>query len=349
MYGPEVKACDDLHAQKYRLPNESFEEAMHRVAGALSDDEEHFNDLKQILKDMRFMPAGRIQSAMGSPKNVTAYNCFVSGTIDDSMESIMERASQAAETMRRGGGIGYDFSHIRPSGDRIVSLDSHASGPVSFMHIFDAICRTIVSAGHRRGAMMGVLRVDHPDIESFIRAKQNDNSLTNFNISVGVTDEFMDCVIKQKPFELKFNGRVYKHINANALWNEIMRANWDWAEPGVLFIDRINDDNPLSYIETIEATNPCGEQPLPPFGACLLGSFNLVKYASINRVGSDIKFTFDFNKLREDVPIVVRAMDNVIDRTQYPLNEQEKEAKNKRRMGLGVTGVGNVIALMELR
>ena len=349
MYGPEVKACDDLHAQKYRLPNESFEEAMNRVAGALSDDEEHFNDLKEILKDMRFMPAGRIQSAMGSPKNVTAYNCFVSGTIHDSMESIMERASQAAETMRRGGGIGYDFSHIRPSGDRIVSLDSHASGPVSFMYIFDAICRTIVSAGHRRGAMMGVLRVDHPDIESFIRAKQNDNSLTNFNISVGVTDEFMDCVIKQKPFELKFNGKVYKHINANALWNEIMRANWDWAEPGVLFIDRINDDNPLSYIETIEATNPCGEQPLPPFGACLLGSFNLVKYTFINRVGSDIKFTFDFNKLREDVPIVVRAMDNVIDRTQYPLNEQEKEAKNKRRMGLGVTGVGNVIALMELR
>jgi ribonucleotide reductase alpha subunit len=281
---------------------------------------------------MRFMPAGRIQSAMGSPKNVTAYNCFVSGTIEDSMESIMERATQAAETMRRGGGIGYDFSRIRPAGDRIVSLDSNASGPVSFMHIFDAVCQTIVSAGHRRGAMMGVLRVDHPDIEEFIRAKQNDNSLTNFNISVGVTDEFMDCVVNQKDFKLQFNGQTYKHIDASALWDEIMRANWDWAEPGVLFIDRINEDNPLGYCETIEATNPCGEQPLPPFGACLLGSFNLIKYTHIARVGSNIKYVFDYDQLTRDVPIIVRAMDNVIDRTQYPLAEQKKEAQAKRRM-----------------
>jgi ribonucleoside-diphosphate reductase alpha chain len=348
MYGPTVKACNDLHAKKYRLANESFEEAMHRVGFALSDDEDHFNSLKRILLDMRFMPAGRIQSAMGSPKNVTAYNCFVSGTIEDSMESIMERATQAAETMRRGGGIGYDFSRIRPAGDRIVSLDSNASGPVSFMHIFDAVCQTIVSAGHRRGAMMGVLRVDHPDIEEFIRAKQNDNSLTNFNISVGVTDEFMDCVVNQKDFKLQFNGQTYKHIDASALWDEIMRANWDWAEPGVLFIDRINEDNPLGYCETIEATNPCGEQPLPPFGACLLGSFNLIKYTHIARVGSNIKYVFDYDQLTRDVPIIVRAMDNVIDRTQYPLAEQKKEAQAKRRMGLGVTGLGNALGLMEL-
>jgi ribonucleoside-diphosphate reductase alpha chain len=349
MYGPKVKACDNLHAQKYRLPNESFEESMHRVSAALADDEEHRSQVKEILLHQRFIGAGRIQSAMGSPRDVTAYNCFVSGVIEDSMQSIMEKATQAAETMRRGGGIGYDFSNIRPSGDRIVSLGSSASGPVSFMHIYDAICRTIVSAGHRRGAMMGVLRVDHPDIEEFIRSKRNGHSLTNFNISVGVTNKFMECVINQQPFDLKFNGTVYTQIDANALWDEIMRANWDWAEPGVLFIDRINEDNPLAYCETIEATNPCGEQPLPPYGACLLGSFNLIKYTSINRVGSNLKYTFDYEQLRKDIPPIVRAMDNVIDRTNYPLAQQAIEATQKRRMGLGVTGVGNAIGLMEMR
>ena len=212
-YGPSVPSCDDLHASKYRLPNESFEECMARISLHMSDNEEHFNQLKSILLNMRFMPAGRIQSAMGSPRDVTAYNCFVSGTIEDSMHSIMERATQAAETMRRGGGIGYDFSNIRPSGDRIVSLDSSASGPVSFMHIYDAICRTIVSAGHRRGAMMGVLRVDHPDIEEFIRAKRNSTDLTNFNISIGVTDKFMNAVVNKKDFELEFEGKVYKYID----------------------------------------------------------------------------------------------------------------------------------------
>ena len=349
MYGPKVKACDNLHAQKYRLPNESFEEAMHRVSAALADDEEHRSQVKEILLHQRFIGAGRIQSAMGSPRDVTAYNCFVSGTIEDSMQSIMEKATQAAETMRRGSGIGYDFSNIRPNGDRIVSLGSSASGPVSFMHIYDAVCRTIVSAGHRRGAMMGVLRVDHPDIEEFIRAKRNGHALTNFNISVGVTNEFMECVINQQPFDLKFNDQVYTQIDANALWDEIMRANWDWAEPGVLFIDRINEDNPLAYCETIEATNPCGEQPLPPYGACLLGSFNLVEYTCVTRVGSNLKFIFDYDQLRKDIPPIVRAMDNVIDRTNYPLPQQAIEATQKRRMGLGVTGVGNAISLMEMR
>ena len=341
MYGPQVPACEELHASKYRLPNESFEEAASRNAAAMSDDEEHRSKIKEIFLNQRFMPAGRVQSAMGSPRDVTAYNCFVSGTIEDSMESIMSRATQAAETMRRGGGIGYDFSHIRPSGDRIVSLDSSASGPVSFMHIFDAVCRTIVSAGHRRGAMMGVLRVDHPDIEQFIRAKQNQDQLTNFNISIGVTDEFMQSVIKDTPFHLKFKGKVYKEINAVALWDEIMRANWEWAEPGVLFIDRINQDNPLYYCETIAATNPCGEQPLPPYGACLLGSFNLVKYIDDDH--------FDFILFKEDIPYVVKAMDNVIDRTRYPLPEQSIEAKNKRRMGLGITGLANCLTLIGLR
>jgi ribonucleoside-diphosphate reductase alpha chain len=348
-YGPTVPTCNDLHASKYRLSNESFEECMARVSLHMSDDEEHFKSLKEILLNMRFMPAGRIQSAMGSPRDVTAYNCFVSGNIEDSMQSIMEKATQAAETMRRGGGIGYDFSNIRPSGDRIVSLDSSASGPVSFMHIYDAICRTIVSAGHRRGAMMGVLRVDHPDIEEFIRAKRNTTDLTNFNISIGVTDEFMNAVINKTEFALRFDGKDYKHIDASALWDEIMRANWDWAEPGVLFIDRINEENPLYYCEEITATNPCGEQPLPPFGACLLGSFNLVKYISPQRVGSNIKYRFNFFQFEQDIPVIVNAMDNVIDRTNYPLPEQREEAENKRRMGLGITGLGNALTLMEMK
>ncbi len=347
-YGPTVPSCNDLHASKYRLPNESFDECMARISLHMSDNEEHFTTLKEILLNMRFMPAGRIQSAMGSPRDVTAYNCFVSGTIEDSMQSIMEKATQAAETMRRGGGIGYDFSNIRPSGDRIVSLDSSASGPVSFMHIYDAICRTIVSAGHRRGAMMGVLRVDHPDIEEFIRAKRNTTDLTNFNISIGVTDKFMQCVTSDTPFPLTFNDKVYKEINAAALWDEIMRANWDWAEPGVLFIDRINQENPLYYCETIAATNPCGEQPLPPYGACLLGSFNLVKYVNIQRVGSNLKYRFDFTQFTKDIHVVVNAMDNVINRTIYPLQEQRKEAELKRRMGLGITGLGNSLTLMEM-
>ena len=346
MYGPQIPACDDLHATKYRLPNESFEAAAKRNAAAMCDDDEHRAEIKDIFLNQRFMPAGRVQSAMGSPRNVTAYNCFVSGTIEDSMESIMSRATQAAETMRRGGGIGYDFSNIRPRGDRIVSLDSSASGPVSFMHIYDAVCRTIVSAGHRRGAMMGVLRVDHPDIEEFIRAKQNDDQLTNFNISIGVTDEFMECVVKEKEFLLRFKDKVYKEIDAVSLWDEIMRANWDWAEPGVLFIDRINADNPLGYCETIEATNPCGEQPLPPFGACLLGSFNLVKYITFHP-GPGNGF-FHLERFKEDIPHVVRAMDNVVDRTNYPLKEQEVEAHNKRRMGLGITGLANCLTLIGL-
>ena len=338
-YGPQIPACDSLHSQKYRLPNEAFSEACARQAAAMADNEEHRQSYRNILLNQRFMPAGRVQAAMGSPRDVTAYNCFVSGVIEDSMESIMERATQAAETMRRGGGIGFDFSRIRPSGDRIVSLDSSASGPVSFMGIFDAVCQTIMSAGHRRGAMMAVLRVDHPDIEEFIRAKRNENRLTNFNISVGVTDEFMECVRDDKPFTLQFDQRQYRTINAKALWDEIMRNNWDWAEPGVLFLDRINNDNPLWYCETISATNPCGEQPLPPYGACLLGSFNLVKYVDMETK------KFDFNKFKEDIPHVVRAMDNVIDRTSYPMDSQEVEAKTKRRMGLGVTGLANCLSM----
>ena len=338
-YGPTLPISEEIHAQKYRSEGETFREAMTRVAEALKDDEAHFDNFRTILYNQRFLPAGRVQSAMGAPRRVTPYNCFVSMTIEDSMEGIMQAARNAAKTMQLGGGIGYDFSTLRPRGALIRSLDSRSSGPMSFMGIFDAICKTISSAGHRRGAQMGVLRVDHPDIEQFIRAKNNSTELTQFNISVGVTDKFMEAVKENEDFDLEFEGRVYKTVSARALWDDILRSTWDWAEPGILFIDRINRKNNLHYCEYIAATNPCGEQPLPPNGACLLGSFNLTKYV----VQHDGKYVFNMNMLKNDIPHVVRAMDNVVDRATYPLPEQEQEAKNKRRMGLGVTGVANAI------
>jgi ribonucleoside-diphosphate reductase alpha chain len=328
---------------KYRLDNESFEECVYRIANALKDDDDHYYMFKDILMDMRFLPAGRVQAAMGSPRATTAYNCFVSGLIEDSMDSIMDAAKDAAETMRRGGGIGYDFSRLRPRGDLIKSLDSRASGPISFMAIFDAVCQTIASAGHRRGAQMGVLRIDHPDIEDFIRAKHNSDKLTGFNVSVGVTDHFMECLKTGKKFPLVWQGTVYRYIDPAPLWDQIMRSTWDWAEPGVLFIDRINEMNNLWYCEEIEATNPCGEQPLPPYGACLLGSFNMVKYIKFREGGKPV---FDLEGFITDIPTVVRAMDNVIDRTVYPLPQQEREAKAKRRMGLGVTGMANALEVL---
>ena len=327
---------------KYRSEGESFKEGCTRFANTLADNPGHFQEIRDILLDMRFLGGGRTQAAIGSPRNVTAFNCFVSGTIEDSMDSIMAKAAESAQTMRLGGGIGYDFSTLRPRGDNIVSLDSRSSGPISFMAIFDAICHTISSAGHRRGAQMGVLRVDHPDIEEFIRAKQNEDNLRAFNISVGITDKFMEAVKTDSMFDLTFEGKVYKQVRATALWEEMMRSTWDWAEPGVLFIDRINTMNNLKYCETIVATNPCGEQPLPPYGACLLGSFNLVKYVhNASSEGHEVKMRFNTAQLKQDIPQIVRAMDNIHDKTCFPLPEQEKESKDKRRMGLGVTGVAN--------
>lgn len=340
-YGPTQPISKEIHAMKYRGKGETFKDAMSRIAGTLADNEEHRKHLKSILYNMRFLPAGRVQSAIGAPRRVTPYNCFVSGTIQDSMDDIMAKAAEAAETMRLGGGIGYDFSTLRPRGDLIKSLDSKASGPISFMQIFDAICKTISSAGHRRGAQMGVLRVDHPDIEEFINAKKNDHNLTQFNISVGVTNEFMEAVKAGSMFDLRFEGRVYKTVDARALWDEILRSTWDWAEPGVLFIDRINEKNNLAYCEKIAASNPCGEQPLPPYGACLLGSFNLTKYVIPYYSSEGFKNDFDWELFEQDIPHVVRAMDNVVDVAVYPLPEQEAEAKNKRRMGLGITGLAN--------
>ena len=343
--GPTKPISIEIDKMKYCQKDETFDEKVSRIARTLADDQRHKDNLKDVLGNMRFLPAGRVQSAIGSSRITTAYNCFVSGTIEDSMNTIMEKASEAAETMRRGGGIGYDFSKIRPRGDKIKSLDSQASGPVSFMGIFDSICQTIASSGHRRGAQMGVLRVDHPDIEEFVSAKRNSDRLTGFNISVGITDKFMEALTNpdDSSFDLVFEHKVYKTICAKKLWDQIMESTWDWAEPGVLFVDRISEMNNLHYCEEIVATNPCGEQPLPPYGACLLGSFNLTKY-----IIEDIQNLFDFDQFKKDIPHVVRAMDNVIDRTIYPLKQQSDEAKNKRRMGLGVTGLANAGEMLGL-
>lgn len=263
-HGPQLAFSDQLHAQKYRLEGECYREACNRVANALKDGDEHFRAFRDTLLNMRFMPGGRIQAAMGAPKQVTAYNCFVNGTVEDSFVdgagSIMARAAETAQTMRMGGGVGTDFSTLRPRGDHISGVDSVTDGPLAFLPIWDAVCKATSSAGNRRGALMGVLRVDHPDIEAYIRIKQTPGRLEGFNLSVGITDEFMECLETGEPFALRFNGRVYKKVDAASLWEAIMRSTWDWAEPGVLFIDTINKQNNLWYCEEIAATNPCGLQ-----------------------------------------------------------------------------------------
>lgn len=346
MPAPRTLFAEELHRIKYRNDGETFRDAMNRVANALKDSDEHYHTFKEILRDMRFLPGGRIQAAMGSPKNVTAFNCYVSGTIPDSFiardnpeqSSIMHRAEQAAMTMRMGGGIGYDFSTLRPKGAIIQKLQSVSGGPISFMPIYDAVCHATASSGNRRGAQMGVLRIDHPDAPAYINAKHKEGVLEGFNMSLAITDEFMECLATGRGFDLRFGGKVYNTIDPVQLWEALMRSTWDWAEPGVLFIDTINRWNNLYYCETIAATNPCGEQPLPPFGACLLGSFNLVTYLTPQPGGS---YSFEWDQLVQDIEPVVRAMDNVTDRTIYPLEEQRQEALRKRRMGSGVTGLAN--------
>ena len=373
MLGPQNPHCDAIGAVKYRGKNEDHREMCNRVAGFLQDNHEHYVSFRETMTSMRYSPPGRVLAGAGSLKNVTLYNCFVMPTIHDSFtdgpteeekqvarslglfdsQSIMDVAKLSAITMRQGGGVGYDFSTLRPCGDLIRGVDSNTDGPLAFAGIFDKVCSATSSAGNRRGAQMMVLRCDHPDIESFIRAKQvMDQSipwdmrpLRGFNMSVAVTDELMECVSTGRPFMLKFGGKNYREVDAQALWDMIMRGNFDWAEPGVLFIDQINRMNNLYYCENIAATNPCGEQPLPPYGACLLGSFNVTKYlvpiTSISANG--VRWDFDWDQLERDIPVVIRAMDNVIDRSRYPLPEQKLEAQRKRRMGLGLTGLANAL------
>lgn len=354
MAGPSVAFSDQLHSEKYRLKGESFEGAMIRNANALSDSAEHYEAYLDILLNMRFCPAGRVQAWAGAPKVVTPYNCFVSATINDSFVdppkpgedqnavSIMKAAEMAAQTMRQGGGIGYDFSTLRPAGDIIKGVMSKSDGPLAFMPIFNAVCQATASAGNRRGAMMGTMRIDHPDIERFIESKRNGNALNGFNISILVTDEFMMALESGDSFPLKFNGVIYRWISAADLWEKIMQSTWDWAEPGVLFVDTINNMNNLYYCETIASTNPCSEQPLPPYGACLLGSLNLVSYVVKGITDCQAGY-FDWDKFRADIPHIVRALDNVIDKATYPLVQQAAEAKNKRRMGIGIMGLANAL------
>lgn len=349
--GPQTKAADALHAMKYRGEHEDFREAMNRVAFGLKDSDEHYHEFREILLHQRFLPGGRIQGAIGATRQTTPYNCFVSGTIEDSFVDgpgcIMQRAHEAAATMRMGGGIGYNFSTLRPKGELIKRLQSQSSGAPSFMRIFNEICLATSSSGHRRGAQMGMIDIDHPDIETFIRMKQKTGELEGFNISVAVTDEFMHAVTDGNEFDLRWGGKVYRTVDARALWELLMRSTWDWAEPGVVFIDNVNRMNNLWYCEVIRACNPCGEQPLPPFGACLLGSTNLVKFLRptglrvVHSLSQGVAYEFDFDAMVADVPAVVRAMDNVIDRARYPLPEQKHDALGKRRMGLGYTGLAN--------
>lgn len=330
---------------KYLEGEELHKDGMARIANALKDNDEHFNQVLPILRSQRFLPGGRIQASCGAARTTTAFNCYVSDTIEDSRLGIFQRLQEAAQTMGLGGGDGFDFSTIRPNGALIKSQQAPASGPVSYMKVWDSMCKTIASAGNRRGAMMAVLRIDHPDIEEFIDAKREPGELTQFNVSVAVTNEFMGALKKNEEFDLKFDGVIYKRVKARYLWDKIMRSTWAHAEPGVLFIDVINKKNNLAYCEVIAATNPCGEQPLPPNGACLLGSFNLTKYVYYQ---SD-SWEFNWNQFWEDIPPIIRMMDNVIDETVYPLPAQEAEAKAKRRMGIGITGLANVTDLFGLR
>lgn len=342
---------------KYRLRavdgapvDKAIPDTWRRVARALAAAEadpatweECFYD---AMADFKVLPAGRILTGAGSGRRVTLFNCFVMGDIPDDMSGIFEHLKEAALTMQQGGGIGYDFSTLRPKGAPVVGVGADASGPLSFMDVWDAMCRTIMSAGSRRGAMMAVMRCDHPDVEAFIEAKRQPGRLRMFNLSVLVTDPFMQAVREDAPWDLAFGGTVYRTVRARDLWDKIMRATYGYAEPGVIFIDRINRLNNLYYCENIHATNPCGEQPLPSYGTCLLGSINLAQLV-------EDPFTeaarIDSGRLARLVATAVRMLDNVIDVSRYPLPEQEHEARAKRRIGLGITGLADALILCRAR
>lgn len=298
------------------------------------------------MAGFRFLPAGRILAGSGTGRDVTLFNCFVMGEIPDTMAGIFDNLKEAALTMQQGGGIGYDFSTLRPKGARVVGVGADASGPLSFMDVWDAMCKTIMSAGSRRGAMMATMTCDHPDIEDFIDAKREPGRLTMFNLSVLVSDALMTAVKADTDWPLVFKGKTYRTIRARDLWDKIISATYAYAEPGVIFIDRINARNNLRYVETIHATNPCGEQPLPPYGACLLGSINL---AAMVRDPFESNARIDEAELSELVATAVRAMDNVVDVSRFPLEEQAHEAHAKRRIGLGVTGLADALLMCRSR
>jgi ribonucleoside-diphosphate reductase alpha chain len=342
---------------KYRLKgpdgaalDRTIEETWRRIATALAAPEKDpgpwAERFYEALENFRFLPAGRVVAGAGAGRNVTLFNCFVMGTVPDDMSGIFTHLREAALTMQQGGGIGYDFSTLRPKGAPVKGVGADASGPLSFMDVWDAMCRTIMSAGSRRGAMMATLRCDHPDIEAFIEAKREPGRLRMFNLSVLATDAFMAAVKADAPWELTFAGTTFKVLPARELWDKIMRATYAYAEPGVIFIDRINRRNNLWYCEEIHSTNPCGEQPLPPYGACLLGSINL---ASLVVDPFETTAHLDLEALDRLVPLAVRMMDNVVDVSRFPLDQQLAEAKAKRRIGLGVTGLADALIMCGKR
>ena len=326
------------------------------------------------LRDFYFLPGGRIQAGAGTKHRVTLFNCFVMGIVDDSMEAIFEALKEGAITMQQGGGVGYDFSTLRPRGVIAHSVGSVASGPVSFMRIWDSMCATVLSTGARRGAMMATLRCDHPDVEEFIDAKREAAQLRHFNLSVLISDEFMQAIRDDAQWTLVFPAsqldeggavgagdvvnkhwpgfdhpvpcRVLRRVRARDLWSRIMRATYDYAEPGVLFIDQVNRLNNLSYRERISATNPCGEIPLPPYGACNLGSINLTKYV-VDPFSASAHL--DMDGVRGVARTAVRMMDNVIDVSRFPLEAQQHQAAGSRRIGLGMTGLADALIMLGIK
>ena len=353
----DAAIAEQIWDMKYRLKDadgtaidKSVEDTWARIAKDLASVEKNKEQWEKefyaALEDFKFLPAGRITAGAGTNRKVTLFNCFVMGTIPDDMEGIFNMLKEAALTMQQGGGIGYDFSTIRPNGALVKGVAADASGPLSFMDVWDSMCRTIMSAGSRRGAMMATMRCDHPDIEQFISAKSDPIRLRMFNLSVLVTDPFMEAVKNDGDWNLIFNGEVYKTLKARTLWDQIMQSTYDYAEPGVIFIDRINKLNNLNYCETISATNPCGEQPLPPYGACLLGSIN---FAQLVEKPFEKSAKINEAELESLVATAVRMMDNVVDASKFPLKEQAQEAKNKRRIGLGVTGLADALLMVGLR
>jgi len=343
-----AEISDWVWQQKHAYtPEETMDQGFRRVAKSVARTPEEEEEFFALFRDKLFYPGGRIIANAGTNRtSSTMSNCFVMPSVPDSMVGIFETLKNGALTQKFGGGVGYDFSLLRPSGQPVKGIEGTASGPVSFMHVYDTACSTIMVAGQRRGAQIAVLRCDHPDIRKFIRAKSDSNGLKNFNLSVGITDAFMRAVEADRNWELVFGGKVWETVKARDLWKEILEHTYDYAEPGVLFLDTINDKNNLGYCETISAPNPCGEVPLPPNGCCILGSFLLPSFV-VNPFSKDVGV--DWPKLHKAVHTAVTFMDRILDICPFPLPEQRLEAQSKRRIGIGITGLADALVMLGLK